>query len=295
MTSFQSVDHTIHNWVKANGCKTEPEVVALPDKADDGMRVTRKTWSGGKDGSAVVLIEIEGGGHTWPGMEPTVAWLGKSTKDISANDLMWEFFQSHPLKPSAATKPSLPQNTPPAPMPASDSAPGKLKTLPDSDATRDAAGTGQMFEAIHVPGFTDFREGLNGFALGDFDNNGYLDILTVTTEPFALDATWGDETGAVKRTRNPKDKLRLLLNFGGFRLQAQAVTLTGSAATPEDLSQGWRGGQVPALADFNGDGFLDIFITRQAPMRAEQRRVPFRGGDGQVRAGFVEQPLCRLV
>ena len=29
-----------------------------------------------------------------------------------------------------------------------------------------------MFEAIHVPGFTDFREGLNGFALGDFDQNG---------------------------------------------------------------------------------------------------------------------------
>ena len=141
-----------------------------------------------------------------------------------------------------------------------------LKALPDSDATRDAAGTGQMFEAIHVPGFTDFREGLNGFALGDFDKNGYLDILTVTTEPFALDATWGDETGDVKRTRDPKDKLRLLLNFGGFRLKAQAVTLTGSAATPDDLSQGWRGGQVPALADFNGDGLLDIFITRQAPM-----------------------------
>ena len=276
VTDFRSVDHTIQSWVKANGCKTEPEVVALPDKADDGMKCTRKTWSGGKDGSEVVLIEIEGGGHTWPGMEPPVAMLGKSTKDISANDLMWEFFQTHPLKPSAVTMPSVPQNTPPAPMPASDNAPGKLKALPDSDATRDAAGTGQMFEAIHVPGFTDFREGLNGFALGDFDKNGYLDILTVTTEPFALDATWGDETGDVKRTRNPKDKLRLLLNFGGFRLQSQAVTLTGSAATPDDLSQGWRGGQVPALADFNGDGFLDIFITRQAPM-----------SNGKIREGFT--------
>ena len=26
------------------------------------------------------------------------AVLGKSTKDISANDLMWEFFQKHPMK-----------------------------------------------------------------------------------------------------------------------------------------------------------------------------------------------------
>ncbi|MBK7392611.1 MAG: VCBS repeat-containing protein [Chloracidobacterium sp.] len=254
ITKFRSVDHTIQTWVKENRCTNEPEITALPDKADDGMKCTRKTWSGCRDGSEVVLIEIENGGHTWPGNEPTVAMLGKSTKDISANDLMWEFFQKHPMKSVAA------------PMPASDIAPGKLKELPDSDATRDAAGTGQMFEAIHVPGLTDFREGLNGFALGDFDKNGYLDILTVTTEPFALDATWGDETGGVKRTRNPKDKLRLLLNFGGFRLKSQAVTLTGSAATPDDLSQGWRGGQVPALADFNGDGFLDIFITRQAPM-----------------------------
>jgi len=103
VTEFRSVEHTIQSWVKANGCKPEPEVVAMPDKADDGMKCTRKTWSGGKDGSEVVLIEIENGGHTWPGNEPTVAMLGKSTKDISANDLMWEFFQKHPMKPAATT------------------------------------------------------------------------------------------------------------------------------------------------------------------------------------------------
>ena len=101
VTDFKSVDHSIQNWVKANGCDAKPEIVPLPDKANDGMRVTRKTWGGGKDGSEVVLIEIEGGGHTWPGMEPPVAMLGKSTKDISANDLMWEFFQKHPMRPSA--------------------------------------------------------------------------------------------------------------------------------------------------------------------------------------------------
>ncbi len=82
---------------------------ALPDTADDGMRVTRKTWGGGREGSEVVLIEIEGGGHTWPGMEPIVALLGKSTKDISANDLMWEFFQKHPRqRPMEAATPQTP-------------------------------------------------------------------------------------------------------------------------------------------------------------------------------------------
>jgi polyhydroxybutyrate depolymerase len=99
ITKFRSVDHTIQNWVKANGCTTEPEIEPLPDNASDAMKVTRKTWGGGKAGSEVVLIEIEGGGHTWPGKKPIVSLLGESTMDISANDLMWEFFQKHPRKP----------------------------------------------------------------------------------------------------------------------------------------------------------------------------------------------------
>lgn len=103
-TRFNSVDHSIRNWVKANGCRADPEVVALPQKSGDGMSVIRKTWGGGRDGTEVVLIEITGGGHTWPGMTPPLATLGKSTQDISANDLMWEFFQKHPLKPAVNRK-----------------------------------------------------------------------------------------------------------------------------------------------------------------------------------------------
>jgi len=37
VTDFRSVDHTINNWVKANGCNAEPQVVALPDKVNDGI------------------------------------------------------------------------------------------------------------------------------------------------------------------------------------------------------------------------------------------------------------------
>jgi polyhydroxybutyrate depolymerase len=104
VTEFRSVEHTTQSWIKANGCKPDPEVVALPDKADDGMKCTRRTWSGGKDGSEVVLIEIENGGHTWPGQKPIVAALGPSTMDISANELMWDFFQRHPMKPATSLK-----------------------------------------------------------------------------------------------------------------------------------------------------------------------------------------------
>ncbi|MGF1582042.1 MAG: PHB depolymerase family esterase [Gemmataceae bacterium] len=93
---FYSVEHSIQNWVKANGCDKTPKVVALPDKANDGRTVTQKTWGNGKEGSEVVLIEIKGGGHTRPSQKSLKAFLGKSTMDISANDMMWEFFQKHP-------------------------------------------------------------------------------------------------------------------------------------------------------------------------------------------------------
>lgn len=95
-TNFYSVEHSVRAWVKANGCPSEPKVEKMPDKADDGMTVIRKTYGPGRDGAEVILFAIEGGGHTWPGREPGIQRLGKSTRDISANDLMWEFFQRHP-------------------------------------------------------------------------------------------------------------------------------------------------------------------------------------------------------
>jgi polyhydroxybutyrate depolymerase len=96
-TDFYSVEHSIRAWVRANGCREEPVTVPLPDTAKDGTKVVRKTYGGGRDGSEVVLIVIEGGGHTWPGRQPPLRILGKSTKNISANDVMWDFFQKHPM------------------------------------------------------------------------------------------------------------------------------------------------------------------------------------------------------
>ncbi len=116
VTDFKSVEFTLNQWIEANGCEKTPSIEPLPDKTDDGMKCTRKIWSGGKDGSEVVLIEIENGGHTWPGMEPPMAMLGKSTKDISANDLMWEFFQKHTLPAPSVSEAKSPANySPPSP------------------------------------------------------------------------------------------------------------------------------------------------------------------------------------
>jgi len=63
-TDFYSVDHSIQAWVKANDCDRQPVVKKLPDTTQDGTTITRKTYRGGKDDSEVVLVVIEGGGHT---------------------------------------------------------------------------------------------------------------------------------------------------------------------------------------------------------------------------------------
>jgi polyhydroxybutyrate depolymerase len=94
--TFKSVEDSVATWVKLNGCKEEPVVEELPDAADDGMRVTRKTYRG-ENGAEVVLVIVTGGGHTWPGRQPPFDLIGRSTRDISATDMIWEFFTRHPL------------------------------------------------------------------------------------------------------------------------------------------------------------------------------------------------------
>jgi poly(3-hydroxybutyrate) depolymerase len=97
-TDFYSVEHSIRAWVKANGCKEEPATVQLPDKAKDGTTATIQTYGGDKDGAEVVLVVTEGGGHTWPGRQPALKFLGKATRNVSANEMMGEFFKKHPVK-----------------------------------------------------------------------------------------------------------------------------------------------------------------------------------------------------
>jgi polyhydroxybutyrate depolymerase len=49
----------------------------------------------------VILYTVEGGGHTWPGGKHLAEWVaGRTTDDINATQLMWEFFVEHPHGPN---------------------------------------------------------------------------------------------------------------------------------------------------------------------------------------------------
>jgi polyhydroxybutyrate depolymerase len=88
-----SVPEITAAWAERNDCRKKPKRRAV---ADDVTRIRYRC----PDGANVELYRIDGGGHTWPGSEFSAAIesvTGPTTFSISANEVMWEFFERHPL------------------------------------------------------------------------------------------------------------------------------------------------------------------------------------------------------
>jgi len=98
-TLHRPVMDTIKLWVNINDCVTTPLEEEIPDRYEDGTRIVRYTWKAKHEKNNVVLYKIIGGGHTWPGRPHMKILLGTTTREISANDIMWKFFTDH-VKPS---------------------------------------------------------------------------------------------------------------------------------------------------------------------------------------------------
>lgn len=79
------IEQSALNWAKHNGCNT------APSQTEFTASVRAIAYSECDGETAVVLYVIEGGGHTWPGAVD-VPRLGTTTHEISATDLIWEFF-----------------------------------------------------------------------------------------------------------------------------------------------------------------------------------------------------------
>ncbi len=89
----ESVPEMTASWAVRNGCS--PGSTQSPVTAD----VTLLTWDCPK-GADALLYRVDGGGHAWPGSEfsaSIVDFVGHTTMAISATDIMWRFFRSHPL------------------------------------------------------------------------------------------------------------------------------------------------------------------------------------------------------
>jgi polyhydroxybutyrate depolymerase len=93
-----SANESIGFWVNLNQCTTTPVITEEPDRnPKDGTRITRTEYINGNDGTGVILYIVNGGGHTWPGgFQYLPAWIiGKTSKDIDANQVIWSFFRKH--------------------------------------------------------------------------------------------------------------------------------------------------------------------------------------------------------
>lgn len=90
-----SHQQVIDQWVGINKCDTTPAVSKMPDIADDGTTVQKTLYTGGINDNEVVSYVIINGGHTWPQGRPVASEfiIGKTSQDINANEVIWDFFK----------------------------------------------------------------------------------------------------------------------------------------------------------------------------------------------------------
>ena len=92
-----SVPEVVAEWAGRNGCDD-----AAPDEAAVADDVTVLSFDC-PVGAEAELYRVEGGGHSWPGSEflaNVENIVGRTTMSISANEVMWKFFEQHPLATS---------------------------------------------------------------------------------------------------------------------------------------------------------------------------------------------------
>jgi polyhydroxybutyrate depolymerase len=77
-------------WVHRDHCASDPI-------CETTGHVMRQLYKGGSDGTEVCVYTLAGGGHHWPGGRTAGSIFGdKPSSEISATEVMCQFFWSHP-------------------------------------------------------------------------------------------------------------------------------------------------------------------------------------------------------
>jgi polyhydroxybutyrate depolymerase len=78
-------------WARLNGTAPEPWTTVLPAPGKDHCGGLRLTYPGGRDGSEVALVRLDGGGHTWPGGGQYLPEriIGRVCRDLGATTVIW--------------------------------------------------------------------------------------------------------------------------------------------------------------------------------------------------------------
>jgi polyhydroxybutyrate depolymerase len=95
-------------WAFAAGCPGPPVWTGLDDvDPGDGCTCSSLSWAPGAGDARVELIRVEGGGHTWPGLDDPLGerLVGLTCRDFAAPEVIWEFFESLLAAPDTTADP----------------------------------------------------------------------------------------------------------------------------------------------------------------------------------------------
>ncbi len=78
--------------------------MGAPGTREENHTATKIVYAPCDDGTEVILWELTGAGHVWPGgkQDHLKRIVGPSTRIIDANEEIWAFFSRHVLPESAS-------------------------------------------------------------------------------------------------------------------------------------------------------------------------------------------------
>ena len=99
LVPYSTVQPAVDFWTANNGCGTASVPTDLPDTdPTDNTTVVRHDYTGCPADGPVILYQVRGGGHNWPGGIPYLGpILGGTTHDIDANAVIWDFVSRYRL------------------------------------------------------------------------------------------------------------------------------------------------------------------------------------------------------
>ncbi len=88
---FLSVGDAVEFWRTRNECSCDREVEEISEN------VVKTSYEDCKNNGDVILYTIKDGGHSWPGGRVHLSG-DEPSREISATDIIWDFFKKHPKK-----------------------------------------------------------------------------------------------------------------------------------------------------------------------------------------------------
>lgn len=92
---LSSAPDTALFFANINRCLTPPLRSKLPNIANDGTTVLLDSYDRCAAPQPVNFYTIDGGGHTWPGNDYQLGFAGRTTQDIEATRVIWDFVRNY--------------------------------------------------------------------------------------------------------------------------------------------------------------------------------------------------------